>query len=153
MSLRNFMTTQPREIGSISTTPQDKSSLAIKSQSWKCRSCGANHAMMNSHLRNHFALNNQQNHHHHLLNASLTDIDKIIKSIEDNQRTPANPLQKRLRVKRGVTSKSSTSAKKSLKSNNIQKQKLFLSLIISSIAILVLKFLRPLNSNFIFELI
>ena len=44
MSLRSFMTTQPREIGSISTSTETKMRLADLSKSWKCKSCRTQHS-------------------------------------------------------------------------------------------------------------
>lgn len=42
------MTTQPREIGSINASPQDKITLATRSKTWICKSCGTNHGELHA---------------------------------------------------------------------------------------------------------
>jgi hypothetical protein len=44
LSLRNFMPTQPREIGSISTAVDEQRTLASASRKWLCPVCGVRHS-------------------------------------------------------------------------------------------------------------
>ena len=44
LSLRNFMPTQPREIGSISTAVDEQRKLATASRKWTCPLCGVRHS-------------------------------------------------------------------------------------------------------------
>lgn len=46
MSLRGFMTTQPREIGSISTTLNEQIALAKMSKYWYCKTCKVSHSRL-----------------------------------------------------------------------------------------------------------
>lgn len=46
LSLRGFMTTQPREIGSISSDATMQQSHAQNSRHWYCRECGVQHAAL-----------------------------------------------------------------------------------------------------------
>ena len=46
LSLRGFMTTQPREIGSISTTAIHQRSYAMLSRNYICRHCGVDHSKL-----------------------------------------------------------------------------------------------------------
>eukprot|EP01038_Epipyxis_sp_PR26KG_P010241 gene10241-13775_t len=49
MSLRAFMTTQPREIGAIFTSIDQQISLSKISRGWYCRHCGMRHSSMLPH--------------------------------------------------------------------------------------------------------
>lgn len=166
MSIRNFMTTQPREIGGISSTPQDKVLLATRSRTWTCKGCGTNHARIypltdNINDNNHDNSNSNSNNNC-VLNSSLIEIDRILEAIERESSTggmrtagtgtctTGSTDTRRTRLLR-LNKKVTTLSKKRNKTVSriqVYKQKLFLTLMLSSLMILCLKFLNPLNRYF-----
>jgi hypothetical protein len=83
MSLRGFITTQPREIGSIRSTVDIQKKLALCSRFWCCKSCGVKHANL---------LNTRYNE----TNEELLNIKKYISNTPST--ISSNLLQKKLKT-------------------------------------------------------
>ena len=112
MSLRGFMTTQPREIGSISTTISEQIALAKVSKYWYCKFCKVSHSRLLSSL----VVNNNED------SFSRVIIDPIAFDEDENYVNKEIGLLKRESLKKVINRKINKERKiKTLKTTFINK--------------------------------